>query len=55
MVDRAGRGVAVLWVSLDAPWATSGWGGGFVPLREDGGLDPALVALRLLDSSSWSR
>ncbi|HET7731096.1 MAG TPA: CAAX prenyl protease-related protein [Usitatibacter sp.] len=43
-------GVAVfaLWIVLDSGWAVIGEpGAGFVPLRADGSLDPALVALRL--------
>ena len=41
--------VGVLWVWLDFGWAHLGDpGGGFVPLRADGSLDPLLVALRLL-------
>jgi uncharacterized protein len=43
-------GVAVfaLWITLDSGWAVIGTpAAGFVPLRADGGLDPALVALRL--------
>jgi uncharacterized protein len=44
----AGAAVFGLWITLDADWMTLGEGGrGFVPLRADGSLDMALVALRL--------
>jgi uncharacterized protein len=44
----AGFLVAVLWIELDAGWAHMGERpSGFVPMDAAGGLDPALVALRL--------
>ena len=44
-----GAAVFGLWITLDADWMTLGEGGkGFVPLRADGSLDPALVGLRLM-------
>lgn len=40
--------LAVAWVGLDAGWMRLGeGGGGFVPLRADGTLDPLLIGLRL--------
>jgi len=37
-----------LWITLDSGWVAFDAGTPFVPLRADGSLDPALVALRLL-------
>ena len=43
-----GAAVFGVWITFDSGWAAMGeGGGGFVPLRPDGSLDVALVALRL--------
>jgi uncharacterized protein len=43
-----GAGIFALWITFDSGWAVIGaQDAGFVPLRSDGSLDPALVALRL--------
>lgn len=43
-----GAAVFAAWIAFDSGWAVvGGEGRGFVPLRADGTLDPALVALRL--------
>src|SRR5688572_18394201 len=44
-----GVGVAVAWIAFDARWMVLGEApAGFLPLRNDGSLDPVLVTLRLL-------
>lgn len=50
----AGFGIAVFaaWIHLDLPWAVLGEAKGFVPLRADGALDWALVAVRLLGAAA---
>ena len=43
-----GIGIFFLWISFASGWSTVGeLSGGFVPLREDGSIDPWLAGLRL--------
>jgi len=44
-----GAVVFAAWINLDQPWMTMGASSaGFAPLRDDGSLDPVLLALRFL-------
>lgn len=44
----AGLAVFVAWITFDSGWAAFETGPGLAPLRADGALDPALVAMKLV-------